>query len=126
MKFSVALVPCLECNKRISDRAASCPHCGFPNELGVRPRASLADQQRLRVLGKDPNSGLPDGETLREARRKRKFWAMLRAQYWHAFGTLIAFLGFALAVVSPFFIAISAASLNPLILLVLPVASLAG
>lgn len=23
------LVPCLECRKKISDKAQSCPHCGF-------------------------------------------------------------------------------------------------
>lgn len=25
----MALVSCSECNKQISDRAASCPHCGY-------------------------------------------------------------------------------------------------
>lgn len=126
MLATMALIPCQECNKRISDRAASCPHCGCPNEPGVRPRQSLADQQRLRVLGKDPNSGLPDADTLREIQRKRKFWAMIRAQYWNVFGTLVSFLAFAIAVVAPVVIAVSASSVNPLILLLLPVVALAG
>jgi len=32
----VALIPCPECDKQVSDRARSCPHCGFPvaEEIG--------------------------------------------------------------------------------------------
>lgn len=126
MLATMALIPCQECNKRISDRAVSCPHCGCPNEPGARPGQSLADQQRLRVLGQDPNSGLPDAETLREIQRKRKFWAMLRAQYWNVFGTLISFIAFAIAIIAPVSIAISTSSANPLLLLLLPVVSLVG
>ena len=28
----MALINCTECGKEISDKAASCPHCGAPNE----------------------------------------------------------------------------------------------
>jgi hypothetical protein len=27
----MALIKCPECGKEISDKAASCPHCGIPN-----------------------------------------------------------------------------------------------
>ena len=32
----MALIPCPECDKQVSDRARSCPHCGFPvaEEIG--------------------------------------------------------------------------------------------
>lgn len=120
------LVPCQECNKRISDRAASCPHCGCPNDPEALLRANLADQQRLRILGEDPSAGLPDAATLREVERKRKFWAMIRAQYWKVFGILVSFVAFSLAVISPIVISISTSSASPLILLFLPVVSLVG
>ena len=28
----MTLIKCKECNKEISDKAKSCPHCGFPIE----------------------------------------------------------------------------------------------
>ena len=32
----MTLIPCPECDKQVSDRARSCPHCGFPvaEEIG--------------------------------------------------------------------------------------------
>ena len=34
------LIKCLECNKEISDKAISCPNCGFPitKPTGRQPR----------------------------------------------------------------------------------------
>ena len=29
-KINMALISCPECNKEISDKAQSCPHCGYP------------------------------------------------------------------------------------------------
>jgi len=28
----MALIPCYECEKEISDKAPACPHCGAPKE----------------------------------------------------------------------------------------------
>lgn len=42
----MALIDCPECEKRISDKAASCPHCGYPlaeERAGRRREAFLLD-----------------------------------------------------------------------------------
>lgn len=36
----MALIKCPECNKEISDKAASCPNCGFPIQEVNRPKFS--------------------------------------------------------------------------------------
>ena len=35
----MALIPCPECNRRISDKAAACPHCGLPSP--TRPTGDI-------------------------------------------------------------------------------------
>lgn len=44
----MALVNCRECGKQISDRAAACPHCGFPMRVGVDLSASVATPMQAR------------------------------------------------------------------------------
>ena len=122
----MVLVSCIECNKKISDRAIACPHCGCPNEPQAEPQRRIADQQRKRVLGREPNAGLPDSETLKEIQRKNKFYALLRAQYWKIFASLFSFVVFIVAFAYPIYLSISTGSGRPLILLLLPFASLAG
>ena len=36
----MALVACTECGKEISDKAASCPHCGAPAAMPAQPPAA--------------------------------------------------------------------------------------
>ena len=38
----MALIPCRECGKEISDQAVACPHCGAP--LSVQPVAQKHEQ----------------------------------------------------------------------------------
>ncbi|GEM_PF-4933602 len=57
----MALIPCYECEKEISDKAPACPHCGAPKGEGApeasRPSAtSLAFLNALSVQGMVPNS----------------------------------------------------------------------
>lgn len=43
----MALVPCRECNKEISDKAAACPHCGMPMHPQVARKVPAAQEQTL-------------------------------------------------------------------------------
>lgn len=122
----MAFVFCRECNKQISERAVACPHCGCPNEPWEMPHKNIVDQQRKRVLGIEPDAGLPDSETLKEIQRKNKFYALVGAQYWKIFATLFSFVVFMAAFAYPVYIAISTSSSMPLVLLLLPFVSLAG
>lgn len=36
----MALIQCVECNKELSEKAASCPHCGCPNNQIKCPECS--------------------------------------------------------------------------------------
>lgn len=47
----MALITCLECGKEVSDKAASCPHCGVPiNTSGPHPSPPVsAPAQRVRT-----------------------------------------------------------------------------
>lgn len=39
---NMALISCTECTQQISDRATTCPHCGFPLELLTQPEQEQA------------------------------------------------------------------------------------
>ncbi len=58
----MALIPCGECGKQVSDKAAACPHCGNPIARGAPEpvpldtgAADLASAQH----GRAPRPGLP-------------------------------------------------------------------
>ena len=36
----MALIPCPECEKEVSDMAVACPHCGFPVAAAIRHAVS--------------------------------------------------------------------------------------
>ena len=52
----MALINCPECHREISDKAESCPHCGFP--LVVELTQAVESGQQLQVKAK---SGIADG-----------------------------------------------------------------
>lgn len=39
----MALKPCEECGKEVSDKAAACPHCGAPIAGSVKPDGEAGD-----------------------------------------------------------------------------------
>lgn len=43
----MALINCPECNHQISDKALSCPQCGFPLHLTQQHNATLSNTQKL-------------------------------------------------------------------------------
>ena len=45
----MALIVCPECGKEFSDRAATCPHCGCPNDSQAEGGVGLAEQQRQKI-----------------------------------------------------------------------------
>lgn len=52
----MALTPCRECNREISDQAAACPHCGAPvarrptsSYYGDQPAPALASPQLVKA-----------------------------------------------------------------------------
>ena len=54
----MALIKCLECNRDVSDKAANCPHCGYPlgrTASGLRRVQVIERTERrwkaLRALG---------------------------------------------------------------------------
>lgn len=56
----MALINCAECHKPISDRSATCPHCGCPSraatirerfELGIAMMKAYRDEIESRLLG---------------------------------------------------------------------------
>ena len=52
---SMALIKCYECDKEISDKAPSCPHCGAPKLVAankeVKTKKSLAFSKYLKPIG---------------------------------------------------------------------------
>ena len=40
----MALAPCAECGKEISDQADECPHCGHPDLVGTKERDRKAEE----------------------------------------------------------------------------------
>ena len=63
----MALIPCHECGKEISDQAEACPHCGAPVKKPEPPKVEdmtpeelnqLAEQQRMKMMGIKPKSNL--------------------------------------------------------------------
>jgi len=49
----MALINCKECKGRVSDQAASCPHCGYPlknTEKRVETRTFEATQRGVRIF----------------------------------------------------------------------------
>lgn len=55
----MALINCVECGKQMSDQAAACPHCGYPNPAFAEPKAAseTADEQRARISGASKKFG---------------------------------------------------------------------
>lgn len=45
------LMNCTECGKEISDKAASCPHCGAPTEWGQKETKKERRKKRGNVQG---------------------------------------------------------------------------
>lgn len=43
------LIKCPECELQVSDKAAACPHCGYPLKPNVRPRSSRKSNKRRRL-----------------------------------------------------------------------------
>jgi len=52
----VALINCLECHREISDKAESCPHCGFPLIVELTQVVESGQQPRVKAM-----SGVADG-----------------------------------------------------------------
>ena len=54
----MALIECPECNKEVSDRAISCPHCGFPiadiqkteSQHTVKVNNKIYDISKLKIM----------------------------------------------------------------------------
>ena len=54
----MALIKCPECNKEVSDRAISCPHCGFPiadiqkieSQHTVKVNNKICDISKLKIM----------------------------------------------------------------------------
>ena len=42
------LIPCPECERKVSDRAAACPECGFPIREWLAERAELERREQAR------------------------------------------------------------------------------
>lgn len=59
----MALIPCSECGKEISDKASACPHCGAPVASQVAPAASTLCSECGKEIsdkaGVCPNCGAP-------------------------------------------------------------------
>lgn len=51
----MALILCPECKKEISDKALSCPHCGFPLEASSLPKRKSAGRGKKNRRRKLPN-----------------------------------------------------------------------
>lgn len=48
----MALINCKECNKEISSKARSCPHCGAPIEIQLDANTEIPDKKAgLIILG---------------------------------------------------------------------------
>jgi len=52
----VALINCPECHREISDKAESCPHCGFPLEVELTQAVESGQQPQIKA-----KSGIADG-----------------------------------------------------------------
>lgn len=51
----MALINCKECNKKISENAKTCPHCGNPNTIwqtnsDIRQKVSNEDIKRILLI----------------------------------------------------------------------------
>lgn len=51
----MALIDCQECQKKVSDKATACPHCGAPQE---RNSPSKADEEYLKLLQESENHAI--------------------------------------------------------------------
>lgn len=43
------LIKCPECDLQVSDKAVSCPHCGYPLQPNIKPRSSRKSNKRRRL-----------------------------------------------------------------------------
>lgn len=44
----MSLISCSECNKKVSDKADACPHCGAPTNLGKKKYRSQVKKDRVK------------------------------------------------------------------------------
>ena len=54
----MALIKCPECGKEYSEKAATCPNCGAPNDLLNGSQQNLNDQLQTSDTTKKTNTGL--------------------------------------------------------------------
>lgn len=53
----MALINCQECNKQVSDKAASCPHCGAPINSKVSNRSERVKTSEDNALTRNRGCG---------------------------------------------------------------------
>lgn len=49
-KVIIMLIKCPECELQVSDKAVSCPHCGFPLQPNIKPRKPRNKNNKRRRL----------------------------------------------------------------------------
>ena len=54
----MALINCKECGKQISDKAASCPHCGAPVNAAPAPQQAVDYQQQAKAQQKSQQKSM--------------------------------------------------------------------
>ena len=67
------LIKCPECELQVSDKAATCPHCGFPLQSSVKSRKPRAKNNKRRRL---PN-GFGQISEIKNRNLRKPFRAMV-------------------------------------------------
>ena len=67
------LIKCPECELQVSDKAATCPHCGFPLQPSVKSRKPRAKNNKRRRL---PN-GFGQIREIKNRNLRKPFRAMV-------------------------------------------------
>jgi len=72
---TVALISCPECAKDVSDKALSCPNCGYPIKIAT-PHEQMGSEQRRRSVPTRPENanlqGVPDSTAATTAARPKR------------------------------------------------------
>lgn len=68
----MALIKCPECDLQVSDKAITCPHCGYPLDKPTATRSARASKKRMRL----PN-GFGSITQLKDKNLRNPYWARI-------------------------------------------------
>ena len=68
------LIQCPECNLQISDKALSCPHCGFPLQTQASPKNTATSRTRRTKKRKRLPNGFGSIEHRKEPNLRRPYY----------------------------------------------------